>query len=66
MKGLRWKKLQLNRKCSDLEVYYSNKLNENEKFLKDFKNTDEITFIDLESDNRTFYKIKDNGDEIIL
>ncbi|MGG7077897.1 tyrosine-protein phosphatase [Clostridium sardiniense] len=58
--------IKLNRKCSDLEVYYSSKLNGNEKFLKDFKNTDEITFMDPEPDNRTFYKIKDNGDEIIL
>lgn len=58
--------IKLNKKCSDLEVYYSSKLNGNEKFLKDFKNTDKITFIDPEPDNRTFYKIKGDGDEIIL
>ncbi|MBY0755123.1 tyrosine-protein phosphatase [Clostridium sardiniense] len=60
--------IKLNRKCSDLEVYYSSKLNGDEEFLKDFKNTDEIKFMDPEPNNRTFYKVKDNDSdcEIIL
>lgn len=58
--------IKLNRKCNNVEVYYGSKLNGNEKFLKDFKNTDEISFIDPDPDNRTFYKIKDDDSEIIL
>ncbi len=58
--------IKLNRKCNNVEVYYSSKLNGNEKFLKDFKNTDEISFIDPDPYNRTFYKIKNDDSEIIL
>lgn len=58
--------IKLNKFCRSGKVFYKNRLKDIEVFLIDFENTDEIKFKDPNPENRTFYKVKSENEEVVL
>ncbi|WP_297637621.1 tyrosine-protein phosphatase [uncultured Clostridium sp.] len=58
-------KIVLNKEVSG-ELFYKNYLEDKEKFIKNIENKKEIVFKDIDINNRNFYIIKTENEELIL
>ncbi|MEG1131990.1 MAG: tyrosine-protein phosphatase [Romboutsia sp.] len=58
--------IKLNKICKIGKIFYKDNLEDTDRFLMDFENSNEVGFLDPNPNNRTFYKIICGNEEITL
>lgn len=58
--------IKLNKICKIGKIFYKDNLEDTDRFLMNFENSNEVGFLDPNPNNRTFYKIICGNDEITL
>ncbi|MGL5640951.1 MAG: tyrosine-protein phosphatase, partial [Paraclostridium sp.] len=58
--------IKLNKICKIGKIFYKDNLEDTDRFLMNFENSNEVGFLDPNPNNRTFYKIICGNEEIIL